>query len=93
MIPRPLIAALVFKSCEEVASWPCGGTRKVRPSFSNSNTPSLPLEAMAEQLMPGQLAGWRRAVGGEVGRRGGGHEALPARSDGDGDHVLARLSS
>ena len=49
------------------------------------------LEAMAEQLMPGQLAGvaWR-AVGGEVGRCGGGHEALPARSDGDGDHVLGQ---
>ncbi len=71
----------------ELALWRYAQGSAVLLEFKNTHLAAL--ETMAEQLMLGQL-GWvpRRAVGGEVCRRGGCDEALPARADGNGDHVL-----
>ncbi len=73
----------------ELALWRYAQGSTVLLEFKNTHLAAL--ETMAEQLMPGQI-GWvsRRAVGREVARRRSGDEALPARADGNGDHVLGQ---
>ena len=72
------------------SSGPVGSTRTTSPSRSNSQGGIAPLgEAAAQAGMAEQVARMLRpAVAVEIGRGGGGGEALDARADRHRDHVL-----